>query len=230
MAPAGSVADVATIDSVNVGTAEPNPDKSGLTTGIGKRPVAGPVAVRDPGAKTSGLGSGLVGDHIGDGEHHGGNDQAVYAFAREDLDGWERHLGRSVPNGYFGENLTTRGLDVNEARIGERWRIGAELVLQVTSPRIPCNTFRGQVGERGWLKTFTAAARPGAYLRVVVPGPVAAGDAIEVIHRPEHDVTVALVFRALTLEAERLGELAAAGDDLDDDTRRHVAHRLGPPG
>lgn len=214
---------------MNVGSPEPNPSKDGVTTGSGKRPAAGPVSVRDPGRKTSGLGSGLVGDHIGDVEHHGGNDQAVYAFAREDLDAWEPHFGRPVPNGGFSENLTTVGIDVNDARIGEQWRIGPDVLLQVTSPRIPCNTFRGRIGEAGWLKTFTAAGRPGAYLKVIVPGEIAAGDAIEVVHRPTHPVTVALVFRALTLEAELLPSLLEAGDDLDDETRAVVERRSTPP-
>jgi MOSC domain-containing protein YiiM len=221
---------MARIDSVNIGSSEPNPFKDGITTGIGKQPVSGPVTVRDPGDKTTGLGSGLVGDHIGDLENHGGNDQAVYAFAREDLDSWEPHFGQAVRNGWFGENLTTVGVDVNEARLGEQWRIGADVVLQVTSPRIPCSTFRGRVGERGWLKTFTAAARPGAYLKVITPGEVAAGDSIEVVQRPDHPVTVALVFRALTLEAELLPTLLEAGDDLDAETRRHVEDRFGVAG
>lgn len=221
---------MARIDSVNVASPEPNPFKDGITTGIAKQPVAGPVTVRDPGDKTTGLGSGLVGDHIGDLENHGGNDQAVYAFAREDLDAWEPHFGRIVVNGWFGENLTTVGIDVNEARVGEQWRIGADVVLQVTSPRIPCSTFRGRVGEKGWLKTFTAAARPGAYLKVITPGEIATGDTIEVVHRPDHPVSVALVFRALTLEAELLPTLLEAGDDLDAETRRHVEHRSAAAG
>lgn len=181
--------------SVNLARPRPNPDKSLERTGIDKQPVAGPVAVRDPGPRRTGLGSGLVGDVIGDLVHHGGSEQAVYAFAREELDDWERRLGRSLPNGCFGENLTTRGVEVSAARIGERWQIGETVVLEVTAPRIPCATFRGWIGEKGWLKTFTEVGRPGAYLRVVVPGQVRAGDRVRVVHRPDHDVTVALTFR-----------------------------------
>src|SRR3954449_3406610 len=107
---------MAVLDSVNVGRPHPNPYKNALSTGIVKVPVDEPVEVRDPGPKTTGLGSGLVGDFIGDGKHHGGDDQAVYAFQREDLDEWERRLGRKLPNGFFGENLTTSGLEVNDAR------------------------------------------------------------------------------------------------------------------
>jgi MOSC domain-containing protein YiiM len=149
--------------SVNVGAAQPNPYKSARSTGIDKLPIAGAVQVRDPGPRTTGLGSGLVGDFIGDTAHHGGSDQAVYAFAREDLDDWEVRLGRELTNGFFGENLTTSGVDVSGARIGERWQVGGDqVVLQVTSPRIPCSTFRGWVGEAGWLKVFTEVGRPGA--------------------------------------------------------------------
>src|SRR5215213_429510 len=153
---------MAKVDSVNLGRPKPNPHKEIGWTGISKQPTEGPVDVRAPGSRITGLGSGLVEDFIGDRKHHGGNDQAVYAFQREDLDEWERRLGRELPNGFFGENLTTVGLDVNDARIGERWRIGEEVVLQVTAPRIPCSTFRGWMAEKGWAKTFTAAGRPGA--------------------------------------------------------------------
>jgi MOSC domain-containing protein YiiM len=210
---------VAHLDSVNLGRPQENPYKETEATGIGKRPQSGPVDVRAPGPKVGGLGSGLVGDFIGDSRHHGGDGQAVYAFAREDLDRWEQRLDRDLPNGFFGENLTLRGLDVADARVGERWRIGDEVVLRVTSPRIPCSTFRGWVGEKGWLKKFTADARPGAYLAVVRPGKIRAGDTVEVVHRPEHQVTVSVVFRALTTERELLPSLLAAGPDLDEETR-----------
>lgn len=210
------------LDSVNLARPRDNPYKATRRTGIDKRPVDGPVSVRDPGPKTSGLGSGLVGDFIGDGRHHGGSDQALYAFAREDLDDWERRLGRSLPNGFFGENLTTRGVDVAGALLGEQWQLGDTVVVQVTSPRTPCVTFRGWVGEKGWVKTFTEVARPGAYLRVVVPGSIRAGDAVQVVHRPSHDVSVALTYRALLTEPELGPRLLAAGDDLPDEIRRAV--------
>jgi MOSC domain-containing protein YiiM len=209
---------MAKVDSVNLGRPRPNPHKEVGWTGIGKQPTDGPVEVRAPGPKSTGRGSGLVGDFIGDGKHHGGDDQAVYAFQREDLDEWERRLGRELPNGFFGENLTTIGLDINNARIGERWRIGDEVVLQVTAPRIPCATFRGWMGEKGWAKIFTAAGRPGAYLKVITPGAIRAGDPIEVINRPDHDVTVTLLFKATTTERELLPRLLAAEAYLDQET------------
>ena len=200
---------MAVLDSVNLGSPESNPYKDTRATGIGKHAQPEPVQVRAPGPKSGGLGSGLVGDYIGDTQHHGGDGQAVYAFQREDLDDWSRRLERELPNGFFGENLTTRELEVNQARIGERWRIGADVVLQVTSPRIPCATFRGWVGEKRWLKTFTQAARPGAYLSVVTPGTIRSGDPIEVVRRPDHEVTVALVFRATTIDRALLARPAA---------------------
>src|SRR5512142_150357 len=156
--------------SVNLAVPERNAAKPVGTTGINKRPVHGPVLVRSPGPKTIGMHSGLVGDQIFDVEHHGGDDQAVYAYAREDYGWWQERLDRPLPNGMFGENLTTADVDVNGAVIGERWRIGSTLVLQPTFGRIPCATFEAWMGEPGWVKRFTAANRPGAYLRVVEPG------------------------------------------------------------
>ena len=219
-----------TVASVNIGRAEPNPYKETFSTGIGKRPVGDRVEVRAPGPKNSGLGSGLVGDFIGDKANHGGDDQAVYSFAREDLDAWEQRLGRELPSGFFGENLTTVGLDVNDARVGDRWLIGAgehRLELEVTCPRIPCSTFRGWVGEKGWLKMFTEVARPGAYLKVITPGTVGAGDPITVSRRRDHDVTISLIYRATTTERDLLPRLLAAGEDLTDELRETVAVRGG---
>jgi MOSC domain-containing protein YiiM len=221
---------VAILESVNLGRPRPNPYKTAEATGIGKQPVTSPVQVRDPGPKTTGLGSGLVGDFIGDGQHHGGSHQAVYAFQREDLNRWADRLDRELPSGFFGENLTTSGIDLADARIGERWRIGSQVELAVTGPRIPCSTFRGWVGEQGWVKLFTADGRPGAYLKVVVPGSITAGDRIQVIDRPEHAVTVALVFRAETTDRDLLPQLLAAGDSLHPSTRASVDKHLARTG
>jgi MOSC domain-containing protein YiiM len=195
--------------SVNVGRPRPNPWKDLRATGIDKRPVDGPVAVAAPGPKGTGA-VGLAGDRVYDVKHHGGTDQAVYAYAREDLDTWGAELGRTLENGVFGENLTTLDLDVNGALIGERWRIGGDVVLEVSCPRIPCGTFQGWLERDGWIRRFTEAALPGAYLRVIEPGDIRAADPVEIVHRPGHDVTIALTFRALTREPELLPRLLAA--------------------
>jgi MOSC domain-containing protein YiiM len=208
---------VARVLSVNVGEVRPVGGKSGFS-GIDKRRADGPVAVTDPGPKGVG-GSGLAGDAIVDTKNHGGSDQAVYAYAREDLDWWAPVVGRPLAPGVFGENLTTTGLDVNGALVGERWRVGTDVVLTVTSPRIPCGVFATWLDDHGWVKRFRAEARPGAYLRVVEPGSVAAGDPIEIVHRPDHDVTVELMFRALTIQPELMPRLVAAGDDLVEELR-----------
>jgi MOSC domain-containing protein YiiM len=211
--------------SVNIGRPRPNPWKRLAATGIDKRPVTGPVEVTAPGPKGTGA-VGLAGDRAYDVKHHGGSDQAVYAYAREDLDVWEREVGRPLANGSFGENLTTTGLDVNEALIGERWAIGT-VVLEVTAPRIPCATFAGWLEEDGWMRTFTRAARPGPYLRVVQPGTLTAGDAVTVVSRPaDHEVTVALCFRALMTEPELLPllvDVAALPAEDREDIRRRLA-------
>ncbi|MFB7929071.1 MOSC domain-containing protein [Streptomyces sp. NPDC056039] len=207
--------------SVNLGRAEavPYTDNPEGVTGIDKRPVDGAVRVSAPGPKGVG-GSGLAGDAVCKLEHHGGDDQAVYAMAREDLDEWERELGRTLADGAFGENLTTQGLDVSGALIGERWRIGPEVVLEITSGRIPCRTFQGHLEEKGWVKRFTRRGAPGAYLRVIEPGEIRAGDAVEILRRPDHDVTVALQFRAVTTERTLLPRLLAAGEALHPEVLR----------
>ena len=196
--------------SLNVGAAEPNGAKGTLPTGIHKVPVA-EATVRAPGPKHGGLGSGLDGDFIGDQRHHGGDYQAVYAFAREQLDWWATELGRKLPSGAFGENLTTVGVAVDDALVGERWEVGAEVVLEVCGPRIPCATFQARMGERGWVRRFTEVGLTGAYLSVVTPGRVRAGDAVEVVDRPSHGITVPMVFRAFTGDLEAAERVLATG-------------------
>lgn len=212
---------------LTVNTAHVGPGVSAATTGIDKRPVDGPVEVRPPGSMRSGLGSGLVGDSIGNKRFHGGDDQAVYAYAREDLDAWQHRLDRELPNGAFGENVTTSGVDVTGAVIGERWRIGSGgLVLEVTRPRTPCKTFEVRLGIPGWIKTFTHGGSPGAYLRIIEPGRVRAGDAVEVVHRPDHGVTIATVYRAVMLEPDLMPGLLVA-DALPEPLKRQARKRVG---
>ena len=209
--------------SVNVGRPATDRGKPANKTGIDKHPVV-EARLRAPGPRgaTPEGASGVVGDFLGDLKHHGGDHQAVYAYAREDLEFFEGVTGRILSGGYFGENLTTIGVDVNGALIGERWRIGDghdAVELRVTSPRIPCNTFRAWVDEPGWLKTFTAAHRPGSYLAVERDGIARPGDPVEVLWRPDHGVTIAMLFRALTTERSLAPDVLAAAEFLEPSLR-----------
>jgi len=163
--------------------AQLHPDRGAVgVTAIDKRPVDGPVRVGR---------YGLRGDVQADRKDHGGLEKAVYAYDQAEADFWARELGVDVPAGRFGENLRVSGLPVDDAEIGERWRIGESLELEVTGPRTPCATFGRWLGQDGWVRRFTARGRPGVYLSVLIPGEIRAGDAVTVSHRPGHGVTVA---------------------------------------
>ena len=186
---------------------------------IDKRPVAGPVSVGP---------LGLDGDECADKQDHGGFEQALYAYAREDLDWWVERLGRELRNGLFGENITTVGLDVTGALIGETWLLGTA-VVQVTAPRIPCVTFQSWMDEQHWVKRFAQGGRPGAYLRVLAEGEVAAGDEARVLDRPAGRVTVAesmLAFYGDRDIMRRLLEVEGRGRKWDE-IGRNVLSRAG---
>jgi MOSC domain-containing protein YiiM len=182
----GEVGVVGVIESVNVGTPrEISWRGQTVRTAIWKDPVPGRVGVR---------GTSVDGDEQGNPEVHGGYDQAVYAYAAEDYEWWEAQLGRELGPGTFGENLTVRGVDVSGAVVGERWRAG-DVLLEVSAPRTPCYKLGNRMGDQRFLRRFAAAGRPGAYLRILAEGELAAGDPVEVVHRPGHGLTVAEVSR-----------------------------------
>jgi MOSC domain-containing protein YiiM len=207
---------VGIVRAVNVGTPREAPWAEIGRTSIDKVSVTGPVTVGQ---------LGIEGDQVSDTRHHGGRDQAVYAYSREELDWWSERLGDPLRDGEYGENLTTSGLDVDEAEVGERWRVGTVL-LEVASVRTPCNDFKSWMGRGGhdntaWVRRFAERARPGAYLRVLDPGVLSAGDPIDVVHRPGHGVTISMMFRAVTLEPELLPRLLVV-EGLAAKVRRRV--------
>ena len=204
--------------SVNAGEVCAVPWGDLKRSAIDKRPVEGAVRVGK---------LGLVVDKQADLRHHGGLEQAVYAYAREDLDWWAGHLGRALRNGQFGENLTTVGVDVNKAVIGERWRIGSVL-LELNAPRIPCSVFAGFIDEDKWVTRFTARGRVGAYFRVIEEGELRAGDRIEVEQRPDHGVRLEHVFRGLTGHREYLPSLLIA-PQVQDKVRAYALRILSNP-
>lgn len=171
-----------------------------LMSAIGKAPVSGRVRVE---------GVNVAGDDQADRRVHGGPDKAVYAYASEDTAFWEAELGRALNPGMFGENLTTEGLDVSGAVIGERWRIGS-VELEVAQPRLPCAKLGTRFGEEGMVRRFGEARRPGAYLRIAREGELGAGDAIELLQRPEHGITVRDVSAAILLDESLLARAASA--------------------
>lgn len=188
--------------SVNVGRPQQVAVRRGrpLMSAIGKLPVAGRVRA---------TGANLEGDAQADRRVHGGPDKAVYAYAAEDTVWWAGELGRDLVPGAFGENLTLEGIDVSGALIGERWRAGG-VELEVCQPRLPCAKLGIAFGDGRMVRRFAEGSRPGAYLRIVSEGDLAAGDAVEVLSRPAHDVTVELVSRAILLDDALLARAAAA--------------------
>jgi MOSC domain-containing protein YiiM len=171
-------------------------------TGIDKRSVDGLIEFKN---------NGVAGDRVIDTNVHGGYEQAVYAYAREDAIWWEKEINEQIPAGRFGENLTTEGIDVNAALIGERWKIGS-VILEVSQPRIPCRVFAGFWKRATLIKDFTQAGRPGTYLRIIQEGSAQAGDSIEVIHKPNHDISISDLFAAKSGERSKINKIKEVSD------------------
>ncbi len=187
-----------------------------VTTAIFKEPVEGRVGT---------AGVNLAGDDQADRRAHGGPDRALYAYAMEDLAWWSGEEGRSIGPGSMGENLTTGGLDVTASRIGDQWQVGTA-VLMVTAPRVPCFKLGIRMGDGRFPQRFAAAGRPGAYLRIIEHGEIGAGDAIEVVHRSGHDVTIDLVARAYH-DDRSLAPLLLAAPELGGGWREWATRMAG---
>lgn len=162
----------------------------GFASGIDKRPITSPLRVEPLGA---------MGDHHGDKQHHGGFFKAVYAFARETRLALAALEHKTFPDGFFGENLVTVNQATDEAVVGEQWQVGTAR-LEATCPRIPCKTFAERMADKHWPKRFMAHGRCGSYFAVRQPGEIHAGDAIQVVARPEHGVTIGQLFRGVDVK------------------------------
>jgi len=203
------------VESVNVGpirVVEWRGDR--VATGIWKAPVAGRVSVQ---------GVNVVGDDQADRTAHGGSDKAAYVYGREDYDWWARQLGHELEPGTFGENLTVQGVSATAAVVGERWRIGTVL-LEVSQPRLPCYKLGIRMNDARFPRRFAAAGRPGTYLRIVQPGELAAGDSIEVVHRPDHGLTVGDVAHIYLRDHSQVDRLLHV-QELSDDWHRWARDR-----
>ena len=173
-------------------------------TAIDKRPVTGPVKVHK---------LGLHADIQASRVHHGGEDQALYAYSQDDADYWTDQLQRDLPPGIFGENLRVAGIETTGAIIGERWKIGLDVEVEVTSPRTPCATFQRRMNEAQWVKRFAEAGKVGTYLRVLRTGTIRAGDHIHKLYVPTHGVTIGKWFSEPTVEdMEALRDADADGE------------------
>lgn len=200
----------ARVVSVNVGrTRQFEYEKLAVQSAIWKSPVTGRIAVR---------GVNLDGDEQADRRAHGGPDKAVYAYAIEDTHWWEQQVGQPLSYGNFGENLTTQGIDVNNALIGEHWEIGST-VLEVSEPRVPCWRLGVRMNDKLFPRRFTEALRPGSYLRIVAEGDVGAGDEIRIIERPNHTMTIRDVFRIYTRDHAEVKSLLSI-PQLSDSWKR----------
>ncbi len=201
--------------SINVGVAREFDYNGRLArSAIWKEPVPGRITAS---------GVNLAGDEQADRRAHGGPHKAVYAYAAEDLRWWERELGRTLACGHFGENLTTEGIAVNDALVGERWKVGTA-VLEVSEPRVPCWRLGARMGDPTFPKRFIEALRPGAYLRILMEGDVGAGDEIEIVDKPDHGLTIRDVLRIYAFDHEEVERLVT-NPQLSESWRAWARHR-----
>jgi len=172
--------------SVNVGQEQTLQRKDRVEkTGIFKLPTDKPVKVTKP---------GLEGDVILSRKHHGGPDQAIYVYGVTDYEWWSRELGKEIPPGTFGENLTISELESAQFYVGDALHIG-DVILQVTAPRIPCGTFAARMDDPQWIQRFRHAERPGLYCRVIREGIVKAGDSVTLERYTNETISIPDMFR-----------------------------------
>lgn len=208
---------VAKVASVNVGQVR-TVEWAGrqVQTGIWKAPVAGRVSVE---------GVNLHGDDQADRRVHGGPDMAIYAYADEDYRWWSGELGEDLGPATFGNNLTTAGIDLQAAVVGERWAVGTT-VLEVSQPRMPCFKLGIRMGDASFVGRFDDARRYGTYLRIVNEGDIGAGDSIGVLSRPDHGLTVADIGAVYADPSVDQLERVATIDDVPEGWREWAQRKL----
>lgn len=204
------------VESVNVAQVRSIAEARKGSSGIFKRPVPHDWV-------TAG---GLRNDTIVDTDVHGGPDQAVYLYARDDYEFWSHELGRELPAGTFGENLTLSSMGQEPVRVGDRYRIG-DVELEITLPRVPCRTFAAVMGESDWVSRFHDSRRPGYYCRVISEGDVASGDLVERVPGPLTNITVSDLDALLHNRTPDHSELREALDSpIGERAREYLQRRL----
>lgn len=191
-----------------------------VETGIFKKPVVGPVAVRF---------LNLDGDRQADLSVHGGRNKAVYAYTRENIDYWRGRLGRDdlVP-GTFGENLTVEGLPETEVSIGDEFEIGTAR-FQVSQPRLPCFKLGIVMGRQDFVNIFQRSRRVGFYLRVLREGTIQAGDEISKFPTADAEpVSVAEMVRIISTRKLSLadGQRALRLAALSEGWKHQISEKL----
>lgn len=205
------------LHTIQIGSARPSRGEQFNTTGIFKEAVSAAVVNR----------LGLVDDVVVDTKNHGGPDQAVYIYTRDDYQYWEAQLERDLPGGAFGENLTVSGLVSADVRTGDRFEIG-EVVLEATAGRIPCKVFQDKMGEVGWVKRFRNAGRPGIYCRVIEQGEISAESSVNYLPASAENLTIADTFelyydRSASVEQLERALLSPVAIRLREDIERRLA-------
>lgn len=205
------------IISVNVGKKSPLAvGKRETITGILKQPVDHAVEVKP---------LGITGDKVLDTRHHGGPDQALYLYRAEDYEFWANQLGRAMPPGMFGENLTIAGLSSPGLNVGDRLRL-PNLLLEITAPRIPCATLSARMGDPGFAKAFVKAERPGFYVRVIKAGTVLAGDSVDLETADFESVSTIEFYRDVMRKLDKATLRRYLALPIDIRTRKDFETRL----
>jgi len=193
-----------------------------INTGIFKKPVSGPVQLRT---------LNLDGDRQADLSAHGGPYKAVYGYPSEHYPFWRQELpGVDLPWGIFGENFTTLGLLEDELHVGDRFQIGAAIVM-VRQPRTPCYKLAAKFQRDDLLQRFLVSGRSGFYFSVEQEGSVAEGDALELLKRNDEGVTISELNRLFVHEKynQDLLRKAVGTEALPENWREYLSERLDQP-
>jgi MOSC domain-containing protein YiiM len=211
----------ASLLSIQVGRIAPLGPEA-VPSGFIKTRIDGPVAVGP---------LGLAGDEQADLSVHGGIDKAVYGYSAANLAAWQRefpeHAALFVAGG-VGENLTIHGLTEADLCVGDVHRVGTAK-LQVVQPRQPCFKFALRFGDSRLPKAMVRNGRAGWYYRVVEPGAMGAGDAVERIGRPHPDFSFSRLVEIVNFRNPTHDELEAmaAMEGLADGLRAKAQAALG---
>lgn len=153
-----------------------------------KESVPGPLVVHE---------DRIEGNSFANPNYHGTPDSVLYAFGMSSAEIFMKELGGGeYKAGATGETISLDHLDETQVSVGDIFRFG-EVLAQATYPRIPCGKVNFRMQHPRGQQAMKDCGRSGVYFKILRPGKISLGDAVERTEQAKHRVPISELYEKI---------------------------------